>query len=608
MYKTVSEMAVQWQVSERTVRNYCATGKIPDALHKGKSWEIPEDTRKPGRDGAVEPPRIGLGYQDFAELMERNLFYIDKTAMIKEWWESGPKVTAVMRPRRFGKTLMLSTLEHFFSNKDAHSSLFKKFKIWEYPEYRELQGTFPVIFVTFAGQKSTTLAGAMESMKMLFSELYHQHYYLLQSTKLTEKQKKLFQAISDGGTEEQLIYAIHNLAWMLTSHFGKEPLILLDEYDTPLQEAYFYGYWDKYMGVMRKLFNATFKTNPFYTKAFLTGITRVSKESLFSDLNNIEIVTTSSDPYATAFGFTEQEVFAAMNMYGYTNKAQIKEWYDGFTFGKYKEIYNPWSISYFLHTGKVQTYWVNTSSNALVNELLCKGTVQLKEKIKWMMSGGTISTFVDEQVCFGDLFNDERAVWSLLLGTGYLKIVDADYELCYYTLALTNKEVLLMLQRMVINWFDRGYHGCNGFLRALLNDDLEDMTDYLQAALLDTVSFFDGVNNPESFYHGFVLGMMVELRGKYLVHSNRESGFGRYDIMLEPVDKTEAGYVLEFKVCRDANKLVETAASALEQIKKKKYSEELLAQGVDAKKIYCYGLVFSGKNVYIAKQSEDSIN
>lgn len=389
---------------------------------------------------------------------------------------------------------------------------------------------------------------------------------------------------------------------MLYSHFDKKPLILLDEYDTPMQEAYLCGYWDKLAGFMRDFFNASFKTNRNFEKALMTGITRISKESIFSDLNNIELVTTSSDAYATAFGFTEPEVFTAMDLYGYSNKAEIKAWYDGFTFGKYKEIYNPWSITNFLHTGKVQSYWVNSSSNSLVNQLIYQGSTSIKQKVEKLMTGETIDTFVDEQVYFGQLPTNERAVWSLFLATGYLKIIKADYELLYYTLALTNKEVQLMLERMVNSWFANGYHGCNGFVRSLLANNLEDMTDYLEATMLDTISYFDAAQNPEAFYHGLVLGMILELKGKYLIHSNKESGFGRYDIMLEPLNNGQTAYVLEFKVCRQQDKLQATAQSALEQIKNKKYTEALIARGYLESNIYCYGLAFYGKQVHIAKQ------
>lgn len=601
MYKTVKEMAILWQVSERTVRHYCATQQIPNAIHQGKSWLIPADTPKPQKNNTKQLPAIGIGYQDFAALIEKGLFYIDKTEIIKEWWESGPQVTAIMRPRRFGKTLTVSMLEHFFSNKHHHSTLFKAYKIWKYPEYRKLQGTFPVIFLSFAGQKAQTMEKALQSLRYLMSELYRQHDYLLKSDQLTVAQKQYFKTVLAGSSDVMLELAVHELSAMLNSHFNQKPLILLDEYDTPMQEAFLWGYWEEFASFMRDFFNNSFKTNPYFEKALMTGITRISKESIFSDLNNIELVTTSSDAYATALGFTEQEVFAAMDLYGYTNKEEIKSWYDGFTFGKYKEIYNPWSITNFLHTGKIQTYWVNSSSNELVNKLIYQGNINIKQNVERLLKGGTIDAFVDEQVYYGQLPANERAVWSLLLATGYLKIIKADYQLLYYTLALTNKEVQLMLERMISSWFSNGYHGCNGFVRSLLENNLEDMQDYLQATMLDTVSYFDASKNPEAFYHGLVLGMILELKGKYLIHSNRESGFGRYDIMLEPLTKNQPAYVLEFKVCHEQNKLQAVAASALEQINRKQYAKELIAKGCHADQIYCYGFAFYGKQVHICR-------
>lgn len=601
MYKTVKEMAELWKISERTVRNYCANNKIPTAIHKGKAWLIPEETLPPQAIATKLLPAIGIGYQNFAILIEKGLFYIDKTEIIKEWWESGPQVTAIMRPRRFGKTLTLSMLENFFSNQYAQSRLFRSFKIWSYPEYRQLQGKFPVIQLSFAGQKAQTLEKAQQSLRMLFSELYRQHQYLLESSALTKVQKQYFKAILEGDSSSLLEQSVHELSSMLKSHFGVKPLIFLDEYDTPMQEAYLGGYWEELAGFMRDFFNASFKTNPYFEKALMTGITRISKESIFSDLNNIELVTTSSDAYATAFGFTEQEVFAAMDLYGYDNKSEVKSWYDGFTFGKYKEIYNPWSITNFLHTGKLQAYWVNSSSNSLINQLIYEGSNSIKQSVEKLITGGTIETFIDEQVYFGQLPANERAIWSLLLATGYLKIIKADYELLRYTLALTNKEVQLMLERMISGWFANGYHGCNGFVRALLENNLGDMQDYLEVTMLDTVSYFDAAKNPEAFYHGLVLGMILELKGKYLIRSNRESGFGRYDIVLEPVHRGQAAYILEFKVCREENKLQDTATSALEQIRKQRYAQELIAQGQAESNIYCYGLAFYGKRVHISR-------
>ena len=387
------------------------------------------------------------------------------------------------------------------------------------------------------------------------------------------------------------------------------------QYDTPLQEAYVSGYWKEMVSFTRNLFNSTFKTNPYLERAVMTGITRISKESMFSDLNNLNVVTTTSDEYASCFGFTEEEVFSAMDEFGLSNKEEVKQWYDGFTIGNLQDIYNPWSITCFLSKKKLKPYWANTSSNKLVNSLIRRGDRNIKIQFEDLLSGKTIVSRIEEEMVFNQLEDSERAVWSLLLASGYLKIIEIQEE--EYELALTNYEVKRTFENMVRDWFDKKASDYNGFVRALLRGNLKEMNAYMNRISLAMFSSFDGGTHPseftmpEKFYHGFVLGLLVELAGRYKVTSNRESGFGRYDVMLEPLDREDNGIInnskkdnaiiMEFKVHdpEEESSLEETVQSALRQIDEKKYEQTLLDSGIGRDRIRKYGFAFEGKKVLI---------
>jgi hypothetical protein len=330
--------------------------------------------------------KVAIGLQDFETLVERKCFYVDKTAFIREWWENEDSVTLITRPRRFGKTLNMSMLERFFSVKYAgKGDLFEGLDIWKEEKYRNLQGTYPVIFLSFAPVKSANFSESREHICGLISDLYNAHFYLLDSGLLTDGEKEYFLRAGSRLNEIDAVVSLNKLSDFMSRYYGKKVLILLDEYDTPMQEAYVNGYWEEMVAFTRNLFNATFKTNPYLERAIMTGITRVSKESIFSDLNNLEVVTTTSNKYATAFGFTEQEVFDAMDELGYTQKDEVKKWYDGFTFGEISDIYNPWSIINFLDKGILTVYWANTSSNSLVGKLLREGNPEIKQEFEELL-------------------------------------------------------------------------------------------------------------------------------------------------------------------------------------------------------------------------------
>lgn len=559
---------------------------------------------------------ISIGKQDFASLREHNCFYIDKTDFIKEWWNSQDDVTLITRPRRFGKTLNMSMVECFFSVKYAKRlDLFEGLSIEKNAGLRKLQGTYPVLFLSFAAVKTNTYENARRQICSLIASLYDENMYLLNGDTLNEREKKRFQAVTPEMNDADAVMALQNLCLFLSKYYGKKVIVLLDEYDTPLQESYAYGYWRELTAFTRSLFNATFKTNPYLERAMMTGITRVSKESIFSDLNNLEVITTTSEKYATSFGFTESEVFTALDEAGMSDQCDVvKKWYDGFVFGGKKDIYNPWSITNFLDKRKIDIYWANTSSNSLIGHLIQRGNSAIKEAMEDLLSGKELVTEIDEQIVFDQLDDNMTAIWSLLLSSGYLKINQAPKDAAAsnqnYHLSLTNHEVDVMFRRMIDGWFKKYTPNYNAFVKALLADDVRAMNHYINRIALETFSFFDtgkgpsASAEPERFYHGFVLGLMVDLQDNYHITSNRESGFGRYDIMLEPVEIGQSdAIILEFKVIDPESEadLNATVNNALEQIRHKQYDAQLLARGFRPDQIRAYGFAFQGKQVLIGK-------
>ena len=560
---------------------------------------------------------ISIGNQGFDDIRENKYFYIDKTGLIKEWWSSGDAVTLITRPRRFGKTLNMSMLNCFFSNQYANrGDLFEGLSVWEDEKYRQLQGTYPVIFLSFADVKADNIEAAKAQVKVKVAELFNRSTFLLDSGILVENEAEAFKRVTMYMDDVLCTSAVNMMCYFMHKYYDKKIIILLDEYDTPMQEAYVHGYWDEFTAFIRSMFNSVFKTNPYLERAVMTGITRVSKESIFSDLNNLAVVTTTSDRYSTAFGFTQEEVFKSLDDMGLGERRDdVKRWYDGFVFGEHRDIYNPWSITNFLKEKKLRPYWASTSSNGLVSRLIQTAPPDIKQMMEDLISGREIVVNFDEQIVFSQLGKNKNAIWSLLMASGYLKPDKVEYkgELLepWYHLSITNLETVSMFSNMFKGWFDSDSSNYGEFVQALLKGRLREMNIYMNDVALSTFSYFDvGTQpsertQPERFFHGFVLGLLVELRDIYEIKSNRESGYGRYDVMLVPKsdDRKYNAIILEFKVfdSYDESTLEDTAQSALRQIEEKNYDAELIARGIEKERIRHYGFAFEGKKVLIAE-------
>ena len=558
---------------------------------------------------------ISIGNQGFDDIRGNQCFYIDKTAFIKEWWDAKDVVTLITRPRRFGKTLNMSMLNCFFSNRYANrGDLFEGLLIWEDEKYRQLQGTYPVIFISFADVKQADCGEAIWKIKKIISNIYQQYAWLGSWEGLTFTEREQFAVVHPDMENMIAQSAVQDLCNYLNRYYEKKVIILLDEYDTPMQEAYVHGYWNEFTAFMRSMFNSMFKTNPYLERAIMTGITRVSKESIFSDLNNLNVVTTTSDEYCTCFGFTEDEVYDSLEKFGLSDKkSEVKKWYDGFVFGSHKDIYNPWSITSYLDKRKLAPYWASTSSNVLVSRLIQTAPSDIKQMMEDLISAREIVVNFDEQIVFNQLDTDESAIWSLLVASGYLKPDNVEYrgELLepWYHLSITNLETRSMFSNMFKGWFKGTASNYNAFVSALVKGDVEAMNEYMNDVALTTISSFDvGMHqsekaHPERFYHGFVLGLMVEQAESYEIRSNRESGFGRYDIMMIPKKNNLPAIVIEFKVYnpRREQTLEDTVHVALKQIEDKSYDTELIAWGIEKDRIRHYGFAFEGKRVLIGE-------
>ncbi len=560
---------------------------------------------------------VGLGYQNFLDFVCGKRFYVDKTHFIPEWLASDARITLITRPRRFGKSMLLSTVRTFFDPMYAdHPEYFEKLQVWKDKDCRRLFGTIPVISVSFGSCKGNHFEQAMRGVTLGLYNMYIQHEYLRESPKLSEEEKAEYRRIVASFSEQRTEYveiSIQKLCELLYKHYGKFPIILMDEYDTPLLEAYTDGYWDETINTFRQLFHTTFKENDFFYRAIITGVTRISKNSLFSDLNNLEVDTVTCDAYSDCFGFTEQEVMDAFKCQDIDTIQDVKAMYDGFTIGRHQDIYNPWSICNYMRQRELIGYWVNTSSNKLVGDIIRRYPVESKYEIERLMAGEKVHKRINEGITFQYLEGDENSLWSLLLAVGYIKAenIVRSVEGIECDVSVTNREVMAMFKTEILGMFHNGWSAYGRFAEALLAHKMELMNEYLQTITYTSISYFDVADGPkertpENFYHGLVLGLIVSLRDRYRIVSNRESGRGRYDIAMYPLQENTDAFIMEFKV-QDRKKetdLEQTAMNALQQIVDKNYEADLLAAGVPAERIYKLGFAFAGKDVLVVSNQK----
>ena len=559
---------------------------------------------------------ISTGAQGFEDLRLNGYFYVDKTGFVSDWWHSGDVVTLVCRPRRFGKTLNLDTVRCILSTEFAGrgDELFGGLSVWDDPSMRALQGTVPVVSISFANVKAPTFAGMLKGVCNIVAAAVDAHDYLRAWEGLTENEALRLRVVRSDMDAVTCADALNLLCGLLRRYHGVAPVVLMDEYDTPMQEAWVGGFWDEACSFMRQLMNSTFKTNSALGRALITGVTRVSRESVFSDLNNLRVITTSSPAYQTCFGFTQDELDAALNEYGMSDRCEeVCRWYDGFTFGGVPHVYNPWSVTQFLkNEGVFQAYWANTSGNGLVSEVVRNADGRVKADFETLLAGGTIEKVIDEQVVFSELRSRPNAIWALLLATGYVTSpgpVPANVAETPRPLRLTNHEVEIAFDRMVEGWFADAEGDWGDLAKALLAGDARMATRLLSDVTYFCMSHFDGVrrsaeHEPERFYHGLVLGLLAHLRGRWSVESNRESGWGRYDVALVPTcgaAGSDPAVIMEFKVFDPDREqsLTETVERARKQIEEKRYADGLAARGIDPARIRTLGIAFRGKEVLV---------
>lgn len=612
---SVKEAAMRWELAERTVRGLCIGGKIPGAIKSGRSWLIPAGAEKPVdnriKTGAYvraksRPKHLPLpvGVSDY-RLASTEYYYIDKTMMLKDFIDERPMVTLFTRPRRFGKTLNMDMLRTFFekTNEDT-SKYFKDKKIWEQGEYyRSFQGKYPVIFITLKDVKHNSWDNTFVNIGSIISSEYCRHSDLSKSPKLDKKQKDFYdKMVSEKFSAVDLERSLLYLSEMLKKHYGEGAVIIIDEYDTPIQSGHTNGFYDDVIAFMRNLLSGCFKDNKSLAFGFLTGILRVAKESIFSGLNNLTINSVLDNKYSEYFGFTANEVKEMAAYYSAPDKFdEVCEWYDGYRFGK-TDIFNPWSvINYFSNDCEPRAFWLSTGSNDIIGEIIKEADNEIYERLSSLVNGGSFTTYIDTSVIYPQIKNNPSSIYSFLLMAGYLKVVKSSVSISgdfMCEVALPNKEISLVYRKEILQKLENIIPQATAIAveEAIFSGNGEKLRDIISNFLIQSVSAFDAAG--ENFYHGFMLGVCA-LFGNSYVTSNRESGDGRYDIALSPKVSNLPGIIIELKAEKNCNEneLQELAKTALKQINDKKYDTELKSKGV--KTIYKYGVAFSGKHVAV---------
>lgn len=613
-YMHVKEAARRWNIGERQVSHLCKLGKIDGAVKQGRSWLIPAGAQKPAdqriKTGAymqsVKSPKLPLpiGISDY-RLASSSYYYIDKTMMIKDFIDERPMVSLFTRPRRFGKTLNMDMLRVFFEKTDADTSVyFKDKKIWACgEEYRAYQGKYPVIYVTFKDVKCENWESTYGLICQILRNEVQRHIELLDSNQITPYDKKYLEGVLDGSASEiDMAMLFMNLSRMLDAHYNKAPIIIIDEYDTPIQQGHTLGYYDKVIAFMRNLFSGGLKDNKHLSFGFLTGILRVAKESIFSGLNNLVINSVLDNKYSAYFGFTPDEVREIAAYYGVSQKYdEICEWYDGYRFGN-SEIFNPWSvINYFNNECKPKAFWLSTGSNDIIGEIIAQADQDIYDKLTSLISGNTIVSYIDTSVIYPQIKQNPSAIYSFLLVAGYLNAVkvESSYGADFMCeLALPNKEISFVYNKEILQKLNHiiPQSMAISIQEAIYSGDSKRIQALIHSLLLQSASSFDTAG--ENFYHGFMLGLCAMLSNSYTT-SNRESGEGRYDLQMMPVDRKLPGILIELKAEKNCTEgeLKKLSEAALQQINDKKYDTEMVNRGV--KTIYKYGVAFSGKNVQV---------
>ena len=611
---SVKEAAMRWKLTERRVSKLCKDGMIKGAIKQGNRWMIPVDTQKPAdrrlKTGAycqnecVQKLPLPIGVSNY-RLASSEYYYIDKTMMIKDFIDERPMVTLFTRPRRFGKTLNMDMLRTYFEKSiDDTSVYFQNKKIWACGQkYQSYQGKYPVIFLTFKDVKFDSWEETFAAIRDIFAKETRRHSELQNSNKCDEYSKRIYSRLANGNCSEvELASALLDLSAMLHRHYGIAPIIIIDEYDTPIQQGYMKGYYDKIIQFMRNLFSGGFKDNPHLSFGFLTGILRVAKESIFSGMNNLSINSVLDNKYSAYFGFTTDDVMEMAKYYNAVDKYdELCQWYDGYRFGK-TEIFNPWSVvNYFSNDCEPRPFWVSTGNNDIIGEILAEADEEIYKRLTSLVNGEAFTTFIDTGVIYPQIKNSPSTIYSFLLMTGYLKVLktspsfNGDF-MC--EVALPNREISLVYNKEILQRLENliPQSTAISIQEAIFSGDNMRLKTQIQTLLTQSVSSFDTAG--ENFYHGFMLGLCALLGGAF-VTSNRESGNGRYDIQLKPTRKGLPGILIELKAekkCSD-ERLKKLSESALRQINDKKYTTELTLAGVNT--IYKYGVAFSGKRVEV---------
>lgn len=618
--KTCKEKALEWNVSPRSVNDMCKKGRIQGAIKEKGSWLIPDDSPKP-MDGRVsngkyikknmvakaEVKSLPIGISDYVRAQEE-YYYVDKTLLIKEFLDQKPLVSLFTRPRRFGKTLNMDMLRVFFEISDKNTSkYFADKNIWQCgEEYRSHQGKYPVIFLTFKDVKFDTWDATIDKIRGLLQEEYGRHQELLNSDKLSQYEKEYFtKIISATANEVELTSSLERLSKMLASHYDKAPVIIIDEYDTLIQEGYSKDFYDEIIGFMRNFFSGAFKDNKNLSYGFLTGILRIAQESIFSGLNNLTVNSVMDEEYDSFFGFTESEVKAMLSYYGVSDKEEeLKDWYDGYLFGS-EEIYNPWSVINYISKGCLpQAYWVNTGKNEILDDVLRVATDDITERLYDLLQGERVVARIDQNVVYRSLAEDPANIYSLLLVAGYLKTpkkelqADGSY-LC--EVSIPNREIAAVYKSEILSHFLQTgaitRTTANKIAESLYANDYKKLQSAIEEYMDKSISFFDG--GAEGFYHGLMLGLIALMDNQYKIKSNRESGDGRFDVSLIPREKRYPGIILELKWKEKLSdvELEKWSNEALKQIGELRYDSEMKEDGIT--EILKFGIAFSGKKVCV---------